>query len=49
LSFKLTECVFGNRFSHIPEKIEIEIEVMNGVQPHGEDLFRKEDMTQISS
>ncbi len=38
MSFKSAECVFGNRFSHIPEKIEIEIEVMNGVQPHGGSL-----------
>jgi hypothetical protein len=45
LIFKLDERVFGNRFSHIPEKIEIEIEIVDGIQSHGEDLSRKEDMT----
>jgi hypothetical protein len=49
LSFKLAEGVFSNRFSHIPEKIEIEIEVVDGIQSHGEDLSRKKDMTQVSS
>jgi hypothetical protein len=34
LSFKLAERVFGNRFSHIPEKIEIEIEIVDGIKPH---------------